>query len=307
MKLQKWKLCRYYCRVVLLMILLQCCSPESTTVDSPLGFTLFRSPFRFEVRPGLFSWPVVTTGALTMILTTPLIIVSASPVIRSTSDAGSVAPVLRPLSFSISRATPQLWWWWGGWRCCHRVQHLLVQTLLVLRVLPLLHLLLGEAGLLVPCRQSCFKIIFHSSWSLLTHLMQVHAVTLGTPLVLHEVAAVLGGAKWSFQSSSVNENVVHCLNCSQCILWPQICNIRTRARTLNIIKHELSILLKLDVLLLIQSSDFSICLFHISSSLQNQQMALSIYWPVLVSPHTVCYDWSPPCESCQIFQSSQAS
>ena len=55
-------------------------------------------------------------------------------------------------------------------------QHLLVQSLLVLGVLPLLHLLLGEAGLLV------------------SELVQIHAVILRTTLVLHEMAAVLRGS-----------------------------------------------------------------------------------------------------------------
>ena len=55
-------------------------------------------------------------------------------------------------------------------------EHLLVQSLLVLGVLPLLHLLLGEAGLLV------------------SELVQIHAVILRTTLVLHEMAAVLRGS-----------------------------------------------------------------------------------------------------------------
>ena len=48
--------------------------------------------------------------------------------------------------------------------------------------------------------------------------MKVHAVVLGTRLVLHEVGAVLGGAQGGLQRPPVNEDVVNSLNGPQGVL-----------------------------------------------------------------------------------------
>ena len=48
--------------------------------------------------------------------------------------------------------------------------------------------------------------------------MKIHAVVLGTRLILHEVRAVLGGAQRGLQRPPVNEDVVHRLNGAQCVL-----------------------------------------------------------------------------------------
>ena len=62
--------------------------------------------------------------------------------------------------------------------------------------------------------------------------MQVHAIVLGTGLVLHEMAAVLGGAQRGLQSPPIDKDVVHSLNCSQGILRLQVGHVCTCTRAL---------------------------------------------------------------------------
>ena len=63
--------------------------------------------------------------------------------------------------------------------------------------------------------------------------MEIHAVVLGTRLVLHEVWAVLGGAQGGLQRPPVDEDVVDRLDGPQRVLRFVVCNIGARARTLQ--------------------------------------------------------------------------
>ena len=64
--------------------------------------------------------------------------------------------------------------------------------------------------------------------------MQVHAVIFRTGLVLHEVAAVLGGAQGGLQRPPIDKDVVHSLDGSQGILRLQVGHVCTCTRALEV-------------------------------------------------------------------------
>lgn len=63
--------------------------------------------------------------------------------------------------------------------------------------------------------------------------MKVHAVVLGTRLVLHEVGAVLGGPQRRLKRPAVDEDVVHGLDRSEGVLRLQVRHVRARTWTLR--------------------------------------------------------------------------
>lgn len=75
-----------------------------------------------------------------------------------------------------------------------------MQSFLVLLVLAQVHFLLGKARLGVA------------------ELVQVHAVGLGTRLVLHKVATVLGCAQAGFDQPAIDEDIVDALDGAQAVV-----------------------------------------------------------------------------------------
>lgn len=55
--------------------------------------------------------------------------------------------------------------------------------------------------------------------------MKVHAVRLGTLLILHKMGAIFSGTKGGFQGPPIYMDVINGLDCSQGVLCPLVSNV----------------------------------------------------------------------------------